>query len=87
MSGVALGRPGILQDPRARPGREAAGHLDELRDAGFLQHALERHIFAEGHEMLLVVALGRKPSPVENLNRVVVTWFAGPRSSRRARRR
>ena len=49
----------------ADAGVEAAGHVDELGDADALEPAAERHIFAERHEVVLVVALRQQSAPVE----------------------
>src|SRR5271165_4437026 len=69
-------QPGNVEYTRTRPGREASGDLDEIRDAGFLQNAFEWHIFAKGDEVLLVVSHGLQPVPVQYLDRVEIAGFA-----------
>ena len=77
MRGIAIGQAGDKEAAAARPGREAPRNLHEIGDADLLQHALEGHIFSEGHEVLLVVMLWFQAVAVENFNRVIVAWFGG----------
>ena len=63
---------------RAPPGagREPARRLNELGHAGPIPKSLEWDILAEGHEVLLVVALAKKAVATDDLDGVVVFWIA-----------
>ena len=54
----------------AGSGVEAARHVDELGDADALEPAAERQVFAERHQVALVVALRQQSAPVERQDRI-----------------
>ena len=72
MSGIASGRPGIRRIRRPEPASKPPGMSTICVDMRPLDQARERHIFAERHQMLLVVALRREPVAADNFDGIEV---------------